>query len=67
MIRASGVAFEGRIKILDGLSDCGCNVYFDVVDLVSLDVEESAGAAFVDLVLAIFTAGNGAEMSVVEN
>lgn len=54
MIRASGVAFEGRMKILEGFSDSDGNVYFDVEDVGSLGAEEPAGAALVDLVLAMF-------------
>lgn len=48
-IRASGVAFEGRIKILEGFSERE-RVILEVAVVVG---SEGESAVFVDLVLAI--------------
>jgi hypothetical protein len=56
-IRASDVALEGRMKILDGISDWGGNVILEDDGWDFVEVFESAGAALVDRVLAIVLVG----------
>lgn len=51
-MRASGVAFEGSMKIFEGFSTRDDRLNLDEVDLGS-EAFVSAAAALVDLVLAI--------------